>query len=414
MRVTTETYTGYVIEKDFLRQPLRPDGAWTAFETRSQKRTGTSLYLERSNVVHNPKINGWRNMSPYKATIQDYIPYTVASTQSRISHDLTKIEFDIRQTVHPLTIFPEARPLPFNERNKTLIVNSAFSKLKDQKMNLAVTLAFVGETADLISGTANKLRRAYYFIKRGRWKAAADVLGLRFKDELGRNYLAILFGWMQLARDLQGAAEMLADLSRPKEYFVYGRSKNESVRRVSKVNKSIYTWNTPCHLECDATIKHTQKVVVVGKVSHEGLHQLKRSGLLNPVLIMWDVVRWTWILDQFVSIGQYLNAYDALAGLTYMGGSYTSHTQSKATITPIGYSEPWNDILVTISSQGPCVGTFTQLNRELVSPSDTGIVLKNPFDMNVSIAAAAVLALANALRKGGSFDVPLTGKGPFR
>lgn len=366
----------------------------------------------RDDIKHNPRnSNGWRNMSPYSADFKNIVPYYARSERVDVDNGATYrwiAEGTTSKDISRMFGSTSTAARMFNTRNKTLLVNGAFIKLKEQKMNLALTLAFVRETAGLISGTANKLRRAYYFIKRGRWKAAADVLGLRYKDELAGNYLAILFGWMQLARDLQGAAEMLSDLSRPKNYFVYGRSRNESTRKQTFGPQHVYVGYTHCNLTMEATYKSDQKCVVVGQVSHEGLVNLKRSGVLNPMLIMWDVVRYTWILDQFVSIGQYLDAYDATAGLAMVGGCYTEYADCKAYVYPSDYGN------TKVTAFSPGFVSTVSVRRTLVSDDDIGIVLKNPFDMDVKIALAAVLALTKALAKDGPFDVPFGGKGPFR
>lgn len=368
----------------------------------------------RSDVVKTVKDkDGFRPPTAYVSKFSEYSPMHVESTLHARSYGGYEIAFSATQWYSVESAFPNARPVHFNIRNKTLLINNAFRKLKEQEMNLAQTLVFVKQTAGLITDHASRLRRAYYFIKRGKFSVAADILGIRRVSDLRDLYLSVLFGWMQLSRDLQGAVEMLSDLSRPKHYYVYGRSKNEHSRRVYQQMEGPYVNNRPCNLEGNADVKTTQKVVVIGKVTSEGLHNLKRSGAINPMLIMWDLLRWSWIIDQFVSIGQYLDAYDATAGLDYMGGTYTLYTESNGSIAPIPVTFR-DSRYMTIDTGIPCVFKMSDLSRELVRTSDIGIVLKNPFDMDIKIALAAVLALSKRVSNGGPFERPAYGTGSYK
>lgn len=371
------------------------------------------MVWSRSDIVKTVKNEeGFRPPTSYVSNYSEHTPLYVVSTL-RYSNSPSYYKFESMQWYSVESVFPEASPVHFNTRNKTLLINNAFRKLKEQEMNLAQSLAFVRETSGLITSHASQLSRAYYFIKRGKYLVAADILGIRRLSDMRDLYLAVVFGWMQLSRDLQGAVEMLANLSRPKHYYVYGRSKNEHSRRVYAVKQGPYVWNRPCDVEGNATVKTTQKVVVIGRVNSEGLHNLKRSGVINPMLIMWDLLRWSWIIDQFVSIGQYLDAYDATVGLDYMGGTYTLYTQSDGSIAPVACNYR-DERYMTIETGIPGVFKMSNLSRELVRTSDIGIVLKNPFDMDIKIALAAVLALSKRVRNGGPFERPMYGTGAYK
>lgn len=367
-------------------------------------------FLSRSDVQKTVKNDlGFRPMTAYKAMVIDDFPcsYTAVGTSYYAGAPQYEVtgEGTMNHSYNSLFGVKLLTPGLFNQKNKTLLVNGAFIKLKEQSVNLALTLSFIPETTGMIKRMADKLRRAYLFIKRGRWKAAADVLGLRFLDDIRDNYLEILFGWMQLARDLQGAVELLSDLSRPKMYYVYGRSKWENKRK-QYVSANAYTWTLSLKYSATLDVKSTQKCIVIAQVTSEGLHSLKRSGAINPLLIMWDMLRWTWVLDQFVSIGQYLDAYDAMAGLEYCTGSYLEYSEVSGVVNTepaVQSTYPANQSGWTYGMESNAPGFISRknMNRELVTPADIGVTIKNPFHMNVAIAAAAVAALNQVVRKGG-------------
>lgn len=291
----------------------------------------------------------------------------------------------------------------FNLKPRQQIINSAFAKLKNQKVNLGMSLAFIGQTSGMIRDGAVRLREAYRLIRLYRWRDAARVLRISSRSELSKLYLEVLFGWMQLARDVEGLTEVLSEESRKKETFVYGRSRSSANQQIYNrrewplPNQNLNT-NLPPYCYRSGIRRSENRCVVIGTVTTEGLHSYARLGLINPAEVAWDVLRWSWVIDQFVHIGGFLNAYDATAGLTYKGGSYTEFTEY---VVQYGFENRPSSIYSAFVSDSPGLFTTRRGNRTLVDDNDISVTIRNPFQANVAVAAAAVLALTNTLRGGG-------------
>lgn len=363
--------------------------------------------LVRQDIVKNePDRYGFRPPSPYSSNyslvipangtiqnradqIQSYCGFTPAQGGMPFAADGISGNVHLRDMREDFSAFLTVKP--FGVKPKQQLVNSAFSKLKDQRINLSMTLAFVGQTSRMISSRAYDLANVYRLLRNGEIRRAAKYLRLRKwkTEELPKLYLEVLFGWGQLYRDLMGAYEELNKKSVEKSYLVTGRATSKANRNLT-VTRPGYS----CTLQATGTLTTQTTCRVIGRVTTVGLHKAATLGLLNPAEILWDVLRFSWIIDQFVHVGGYLSAYDATAGLQYLGGSFTTYTASNGVV----------DVSVPIRStydgdQGHFV--MRASTRELVRQDDISIAIRNPFQSNVAVAAAAVGALIITMRGGG-------------
>lgn len=280
------------------------------------------------------------------------------------------------------------------------LINSAFSDLKDQKINVAMTLAFVGQTSTMIAERATQLRELYLALRNKEWGKIAASLKRLWKRDINRKnlsnlYLEGLFGWAQLYRDLLGAYHELNRKSKSKNTLITGRSYSEFTRGVLRDHPADVS-----ELRMEGTNKSFNKAVVYGRLWHQGLHRSSQLGLLNPVEVLWDVIRLSWVIDQFVHVAGYLSAYDATAGLEYLGGSYT---EGQVLTCTLRYVPTVNRI---VKSQSTGHVFRSKFDRITISESDINIAIRNPFQSSNAVAAAAVLALAKTMSGAGPISRP--------
>lgn len=286
-----------------------------------------------------------------------------------------------------------------NLKPKQQIINAAFSSLKDQKINVAMTLAFVRESSDMISKRAIQLRHLYVALKGLNMREVARLLNKRFKKnftkkQLGDLYLEGLFGWRQLYQDLMGAYDHLNKASRPVQSLVTGRAQSSHERPFFN---AIKTNSFRSQLRVEGSNTSYSKCTVYGRVYSEGLQDAASLGLLNPVEVLWDVIRLSWIIDQFVHIGGYLSAYDALAGLSFLGGSYTEGQRAYASLS----LESTGNVNSNVYGSADGHAIVQSFARDTVTSNDVSIAIRNPFQANVAVAAAAVIALHKTMSGGG-------------
>lgn len=219
-------------------------------------------------------------------------------------------------------------------------INKLLLKVKDQKVNLAQALAERAQTADLIAVTAKRFAEAIVNLRRGNYRAAANAVGIKASrrkvSRYNRSYkrdqssavssgwLELQYGWKPLLSDIYGSAEFLAQ-----------KMSSEIIDKASisltrKFAKTITTesvpgyseWKRVAYGECEYTIKY-----VVFFSSSSSVHTLAQTGFSNPALIAWELMPWSFVLDWFIPIGNYLSSLDATLGVSFMKGSKTVFTK---------------------------------------------------------------------------------------
>jgi len=220
-------------------------------------------------------------------------------------------------------------------------------KMKDQHVNLVQMYAERKQTADLFADTALKLYRALLNLKKGNVVEAAKSLGVtanrRAFAAVSRNlrngtghekekqmssaWLALQYGWKPLLDDCYGAAEQIAQSA----------TRNQKVRAVSKKSATetvsgLYHDATYHYMDtnsCTETV--TIKYVCNYSVPTANLHTLAQLGIINPLVVAWELAPWSFVVDWILPIGNYLNQIDATAGLQFDNGSLTTSVKRLAT-----------------------------------------------------------------------------------
>lgn len=148
-----------------------------------------------------------------------------------------------------------------------------------------------------------------------------DTVELRFKrgaKSFGDNYLEFHFGWEPLVKDIWSAAHIALEdpfKSLGKRFRSAGSAEGVTTLNNPTGQYSVWrrlTWKESVHLRANVL------------VTNPNLHQLQQLGLLNPAVVLWELVPYSFVLDWFVNVGQTLNSYTDFAGLTL---SYSSSTR---------------------------------------------------------------------------------------
>jgi len=207
------------------------------------------------------------------------------------------------------------------------------NKLKDQSVNLAQAFAERKMTANLIAEAATKLATAYSHLRKGNLAGAADALGVhagsralrtyrkRFEKSqhkaIANSWLELQYGWKPLLNDVYGSAELLAQK-------FYTESKGKAVasakrsytRVVTGVSESIPYEDT---ITTEVEVKYT----LYYSTTTEALHTLSQVGISNPAVLAWELLPYSFVVDWFVPIGNYLSSIDATLGLSFLQGAKT-------------------------------------------------------------------------------------------
>lgn len=195
-------------------------------------------------------------------------------------------------------------------------LNKVADAIRGHSFNLAVFGAEARQTIDLIKNTCSQVLVTVKLITQGDWKSALTALRLtpgqqtikkfRKKVEAGDfsgALLAIRYGWEPLLQDLYQL--MLA---------VEGRSKNRGLvfRGAKRVTQTADVSSDPAHYPMPGQQSCTVKYKVI---LTEATTVVRNLGLLDPATVAWEKTPWSFVVDWFIPIGNYLSALGFFFGL---------------------------------------------------------------------------------------------------
>ena len=188
----------------------------------------------------------------------------------------------------------------------------------------------------MLTSTVVNLTKCIGFLKKGNFREAANAVGLQLsnrkhktlrtmykKDQslaLANGWLQLQYGWLPLLSDTAGMAEKLAAYSIDEV-----RTKASAlVRRTSSVALTTRLSSYPHNRIDTVTTEYTVKYDVIFAVDVKSSHTLSSLGLTNPVGIAWELLPWSFAIDWFLPVGDFIATWDATLGLTFKVGSVTT------------------------------------------------------------------------------------------
>lgn len=208
------------------------------------------------------------------------------------------------------------------------LVGKLSEKIKGSDFNMSVFLGELPETIQLLADTAIRIRKAVVFTRRGDLSGAARTLfentGRRPlpKHDWSRNrpfvpsvkttgskWLELQYGWLPLLKDAESAAQSLAHaLQAPctQRYAVTVRRETNASRfdTASYPGVTIRWVNSKSH-------RRGLIAYISEKPSWPAL-----LGLLDPELVAWELLPFSFIADWFIPIGPWMEARALASRLT--------------------------------------------------------------------------------------------------
>nr|UJQ85712.1 MAG: hypothetical protein 1 [Leviviridae sp.] len=272
----------------------------------------------------------------------------------------------------------------------------ALLRLKDQKVNLSVAFAERKETMDLFAGVCTTIAKQVRAFRHGKPKLWAQVKkyegGPHWK-KTPKAWLQLQYGWNPLMADISGAAQAMAKAEADRKAFrahVKGRA-NTEVLDVIK---------TPCmgttYMQLDVETKHGVTTELFYYLNVPLIVPFTQLGLTNPLELIWERIPYSFVVDWFIPIGNWLSSLDSDFGWTFYSGFQSelarvrSRSQSRS---GSGAYDLWYVNALTDLS----VGGFSVKRNVLTSPPGVGIPhFKNP--LSATHVANALSLLLNAFR----------------
>lgn len=242
-----------------------------------------------------------------------------------------------------------------SQRDRDMVLNKALmkiiAKIKDQKVDVGVAIGEHKQTMRLVADNAIRIAGALSALKRGDFAGAANKFGSGLKtrargrfdrDYVGRDrskalsraWLELQYGWKPLLDDIYGACEQLA--KQPRQVY-------QQVTGHAFYGHTISgTYQKSSYSQCreDGIHRLDEKFVVRYSTANLIVQDLNTIGLLNPATVAWELMPWSFVIDWFLPIGNWLGSFGYTAGLTFMDGCHTTYEEitSTAVYTNFGFN----------------------------------------------------------------------------
>lgn len=208
------------------------------------------------------------------------------------------------------------------------------TRLKDASINLGQSFAERKQTVNLIATNVNRLASAAMAIRRGKFNHAASLFGVKGRPvkkdlppspkNLSNHWLEFSYGWRPLVNDIYGAAEAIAK--------TYGDiPKRTSVSAISYANpKKLSKFPSNNSNSTGVVLLSTERRAVrytcfyAEDVTYS--RAMAQTGLSNPLLLAWELVPYSFVIDWFLPLGTYLSNMDASNGLFFQQGTVASRS----------------------------------------------------------------------------------------
>lgn len=219
-------------------------------------------------------------------------------------------------------------------RTKADAGNRAFSKFLAAQGETAGGLVSMVQYKQAMEMTENRLIQMTRFLRHMRrlefgWAAQA-LLGRHDRDgwqrysalresnslkrgskDLANNILEMSFGWMPLISDIYAAHKILTGPVPPQRVQAYSQQSYAVTLTASSNLRYIHSGYVGCKIGADI------------RVDNYNLHLANKLGLVNPLAVMYEVIPWSFVVNYFINVEEYLNQWTADAGVSWTNPYHT-------------------------------------------------------------------------------------------
>lgn len=176
--------------------------------------------------------------------------------------------------------------------------------------NLGVTLGESPKALDMITEHSKRIYLFYKNFRKGSFRRASDELFGGRKEvkrpsrAMASNFLAMKYGWLPLLSDVHSGAQFLAhNYNAPRVFRVV------ATRRLKDNGETSYDapyWvhNTGCTVM--ANLEKVESKRIVALLTEVNVPQL--AGLNDPLSVAWELVPYSFVIDWFIPVGNWLSA----------------------------------------------------------------------------------------------------------
>lgn len=215
--------------------------------------------------------------------------------------------------------------------------SDARSKITDAVSDLGEMYATRQQTINMVTSKVRTLTRAYSALRRRDWRGFESALGIKARrrkfNKPAEAWLEYTYGWSPLIHEVWKMIDhpfaVPSTVCHGTATHSFDDSLSKTIGRIAYVSSSTHT------IRCHARVS----VSVTGA----WIQAASQYGLNNPALTAWDLVPYSFVVDWFIPVGEFLTQLGAFAGLSFSDASVTEvsdFSRSWMATNQIKYADP--------------------------------------------------------------------------
>lgn len=218
--------------------------------------------------------------------------------------------------------WPEVQAIASKVRSKLVDKVSSRAEMGTNLAERKQAMTMITSRLTQLLRFTNKIRRfdlvgAGHELGLGNPRAAARRVSRALKAKqkaktFSNLWLEYHFGWSPLLSDIHNAYTLLDEPINDRPLVVKGTLNGATPWNYTQsdwngnyfVGRASHTWRVRCSMGCSV------------RVDNPNLALAERMGLTNPALIAWELVPFSFVVDWFVNVSDYLGQFTDFAGVT--------------------------------------------------------------------------------------------------
>lgn len=335
-------HSGEHLSKEMLRRVKYHDGS----EYVTTSYTGTQAYSEcyKSPTKSGFTSGSWRRPTAYSRCVSRSVSHS--SWRMVVTDSVASAEVQAGSAFAYVGL--QFQGNPFFGTDGSISVSSdvvgraeaeALAKISGRKISIGVALGESIKTTEWLARKATQLYEAYRHLRKGRFRdlynLLMDIRGRRLKK--GKKlppeaksfigapsswWLQYWYAFTPLVSDVYGLAALVEEGLREKDLLF------SVTRTITQPLVPPYLPLSTSHVKEfsrweSGHATESCRVKIWVRVSTTQLASLNQLGLLNPALIAWELVPFSFVVDWILPIGVYLENLSATSGVTFHDGFRT-------------------------------------------------------------------------------------------
>lgn len=359
---------------------------------------------------HSPIVRGWREPLPWTMTETQRSAYMLGADVRRGTNSYYGVTSEVPSKAWSDYVGVNTTRL----ESQTII--KALNNMRQNAVNLGVAFGERRETARTVGDTALRLTRAVRELRKGNLRSFRTLLGARpgsarnartrqqareIAERVPSIWLEHQYAWKPLLSDVHTAIDRSIGEDYRDPTRTWATVKAQVTERLDGART--YPINLDGGLVYDCVDRENARgfIRIDYRPDSDWAHlkDAEEWGILNPAVVAWELVPFSFVVDWFAPVGDYLNAMSATIPYKFKAGSFTLFrdisVQMKGRIT----GRPSNRSFTYVSNDTRGWYTAKVMSRKVYSsfpyPSLEGLLghAQSASDQSVFTRAANALSI---------------------